>query len=165
MKIQFGFDNVPYAARYSQQSPISATLKRRRPKTLSAHQHSYGAGKTVGQVAEELEKKYSLLETFYGMEEDFIVDNVEGSIANGMVQGIIGGSWDYDWDATPLEGKFRRSLTGRKYDGVIRGVPTRAAQRGISHLRADAFKKGAAPRPSFVDTTLYMRSFKAWTEK
>ena len=132
---------------------------------MSRPQQTYGLGKTVGMVAEELERKYGILEAFYGMEEDFIVKNFESAVADGMEQGIAGGSWDYDWDPTPLEGKFRRALSGRKFDGILRGVPTQAAQRGVSHLRADVFKKGAASRPSFVDTGLYRRSFKAWTEK
>ncbi len=164
MKLLFGFENIPYSARYSRQSPLTATIKKRRPKVLSQAQQDYGRGKTVGQVAEDLEKRYGILEAFYGLEEDFIVKNFEEAVANGMGIGMMGGSWDYDWDATPLEGKFRRALSGRKFDG-LKGIPTRAAQTGVSHLRVDVYKKGASPRPSFIDTGMYQRSFRAWTEK
>ena len=164
MKLQLGFESIPYSLRYTQYSPLTPTIKKRRP-VMSRPQQEYGMGKTVGMVAEELEKKYGIVEAFYGMEQDFVVDNFETAMSNSMAQGMMGGSWDYTWDPTPLEGKFRRALSGRKFDGVLRGVPTRAAQMGVSHLRADVYRKGAAARPSFIDTGLYQRSFKAWMEK
>jgi hypothetical protein len=49
-----------------------------------------------------------------------------------------------------IEAMFRDSLSQGKFDGVIHGVPTKAATR--------------ASRPSFVDTGLYRRSFKAEAE-
>jgi len=164
MKLQLGFENTPYSARYSQQSPLTATQKRRQPQQMSKPQQDYGKSKTVGQVAEELEKKYHIVETFFNLEEDFIVDNFEGAYANAMVQGIGGGSWDPAWDPSKLDNRFRRSLSSKRFDGLIRGVPTKAAQKGVSHLRMDPYGS-RAPRPSFIDTSLYQRSFKAWTEK
>ena len=56
MKLQLGFDNISYSARYSRQSPLTATMKARRPRRMSIPQQNYGANKTVGQVADELEK-------------------------------------------------------------------------------------------------------------
>jgi len=163
MKLQLGFEDIPYAARYSKQSPLTATVKKRKPKTLSPIQQAYGQGKTVGEVAKDIEKKYGVVETFYNLEENYIVDNLERSFKDSIEIGIMKGSWDVAWDPTPLQGKFRRSLTGRRFDGLIRGVPTRAATRGISHLRRKPTT--SVPRPSFVNTGLYMRSFKAWMEK
>jgi hypothetical protein len=163
MKLQLGFEDTSYSARYSRGSPLTATQKKRRPKVLSLAQQAYGAGKTVGQVAEELEKKYGIVEAFYGMEEDFIVDSFEKAMIDGLAWGMNGGSWDYVLDTSQLEGKFRRAITSRKFDG-LRGVPTRAARMGVSHLRADPYRP-SAERPSFMDTSLYMRSFRAWTEK
>jgi hypothetical protein len=165
MKLQLGFENIPYSARYSQQSPLTATMKARRPRQMSQPQQAYGTGKTVGQVAEELEKKYGVVETFYNLEENYIVDSFEGAYINGMELGMGGGSWDVIWDPSiTLGSKFRRSLSSKRFDGLIRGVPTRASIKGVSHLRADPFK-ASSPRPSFIDTSLYQRSFKAWTEK
>jgi hypothetical protein len=62
-----------------------------------------------------------------------------------------------------IEAKFRQNLSSRKYDGVIPGVPTTAAQRGISHLQQRPYAKRSS-RPSFVDTGMYQRSFRAWVE-
>jgi hypothetical protein len=140
-------------------------MQKRRPRTLSAAQQSYGAGKTAGEVGADLEKRFGVVETFVKLEEDFIVDKFEGAYASGMELGMGGGSWDIVWDPSiTLEPRFRRSLTSRRFDGIIRGVPTRAAQRGISHLRKDPYASQAS-RPSFIDTSLYQRSFRAWTEK
>jgi hypothetical protein len=165
MKLQLGVENLPYLLRYSRYSPLTATQKKRRPKRLSQLQADYGKGKTTGDVATELENKYGIMEAFYNMEEDFIVDGFEDKMAKGLASGMSGGSFDYDWDASQLETKFRHAITARKFDGVLKNVPTRAAQKGVSHLRVDPYRQGAAPRPSFMNTSLYMRSFKAWTEK
>ena len=165
MKLHLGFENTAYSARYSGQSPLTATMKKRRAKTLSPAQQTYGQNKTVGQVAEELEKKYGIVDAFYKLEENFIVDGFEGAYMNSLELGMGGGSWDVIWDPSlTLEPKFRRALSSRRFDGLIRGVPTQASLRGVSHLRQDPYSP-AASRPSFVDTSLYQRSFKAWTEK
>jgi hypothetical protein len=164
MKLQLGFENIPYSQRYAPQSPFTATMKKRAPKNLSKPQQAYGQGKTVGQVAEEIEKKYHLVEVWYTFEEDFIVKNFEEAYALGMEDGMMSGPWDAVWDPAPaLEPKFRQALSRRKFDGLIHGVPTRAAQTGVSHLRQNPYAP-RAPRPSFIDTSLYQRSFKAWTE-
>jgi len=43
----------------------------------------------------------------------------------------------------------------------IPGVPTKAALRGVNHRLKHPYRRRGA-RPSFVDTSLYMSSFKAW---
>jgi hypothetical protein len=133
-------------------------------RKVSPAQLSYGHGKTTGQVATELESKYHIVETFYGFEENNIIDDYEKAFQSGLELGMDGGSWDVVWDpSVKYEGRFKRSLSGRKYDGVIRGVPTQASLRGVSHLYRNPFAQ-RAPRPSFIDTSLYQRSFKAWME-
>jgi len=165
MKLQLGFENIPYSARYSQQSPLTATMKKRRARRMSKPQQDYGVNKTVGQVAEELEKKYGIIDTFYNLEENFIVDKFEVAYQNALDLGMQGKSWDVTWDPSlTLVPRFRQSLSQRRFDGIIRGVPTKAAQAGVSHLRRNPYSP-AASRPSFIDTSLYQRSFAAWTEK
>ena len=164
LKLQLGFEDHSYANVYSPTSPLTMTTKKRAPKKLSIPQQQYGQGKTVGQVAEALENKYGIVEAFFGMQEDYIVDNFEAAYANGLDSGMSGGQWDVAWDPAPLQPKFRRAISTRQFDGVLRGVPTKASQGGVSHLRKDPFKKGASPRPSFMNTGMYMRSFSAWLE-
>jgi hypothetical protein len=163
MKLQFGFEDIPYAQRYAPESPILASIKKRVARKQTPAQQAYGQGKTSGQVAEEIEKKYGVVEVFYSLEEDFVIKNFEESYGNSLDLGMWGQSWDVVWDPSALEGKFRRSLSQRRFDGMIKGVPTKAAQGGVSHLRRKPFDQ-RAPRPSFINTGLYQRSFRVWTE-
>jgi hypothetical protein len=163
MKINLGFEDIPYASRYSAQSPLPASVKKRRPRRPFPSQQGYGAGKTTAQVATELEARYKIVETFYGLEEDNIAQDFEKSLGTSLESGMNGKSWDVNHDTSKLENKFRRNLSSRKYDGVIRGVPTKTSLRGVSHLRQNPYTLRAS-RPSFIDTSLYQRSFKAWLE-
>ena len=63
-----------------------------------------------------------------------------------------------------IEEKFRRALASRAFDGLIAGVPTTAAQRGVSHKRRHPYAK-RGPRPSFIDTDTYRQSFTVWMEE
>jgi hypothetical protein len=44
------------------------------------------------------------------------------------------------------------------------GIKTLAARRGVSHLLPHPYSKNNPPRPSFIDTGLYRKSFRAWVE-
>ena len=66
---------------------------------------------------------------------------------------------------TDIETEFRHYLSQQRFDGVIPGVPTQAALRGVNHRLADPYAKSNRPRPSFIDTGTYEASFKVWTEK
>jgi hypothetical protein len=165
MKLQLGFEDHPYEARFSAESPLTATVKSRVAKHQSKAQEDYGAGKTTKEVSEELEKKYKVVETFYEMESELIEKVVTDALVDAFEEIIKGETPDLKkMDVSRIEKKFRKDLMERKFDGVIPNVPTKTSQAGVSHLRkrpTDA--KGS--RPSFVDTGLYMRSFKAWTEE
>jgi hypothetical protein len=167
MKLQMGVEDHAYSARYSSSSPLPASVKKRVAKRPSPAQLAYGATKTTEQVAADLEKKYGLIETFYGLEEDSLIiplledafgDALASEMSGKPVVDIITSK-----ETDKIENRFRRNLSTRRYDGVIRGVPTLSAQRGVSHLRQKP-SASRGPRPSFVDTGLYMRSFKTWVE-
>jgi hypothetical protein len=135
---------------------------------MTRSQQVYGEGKTTVEVANELESKYHIVETFWEMEEDNFVELLEDSFAEDieevMQMGQVpkaGGISDKETDK--IETKFRQSLTSQRFDGVISGVPTLAAQRGVSHLMQHPYAR-RGPRPSFIDTGMYMRSFRAWVE-
>lgn len=164
LKLNFGFENVPYVERYSPSSPLTARAKRK-PKTMTRAQESYGQGKTTVQVAKDLEQRYHIVETFYAIEEKSITKMLEEAFAEELedVKIMARPSAKSISDAVTdkIEAKFRRSLTSRAYDGVIPGVPTLASLRGVSHLRQHPYA-ARAPRPSFIDTGLYQRTFRAW---
>jgi hypothetical protein len=161
MKLQLGFENIPYSG---VRAALPLSMRKRLARRPSLAQQAYGQGKTTGQVAADLEKKYGIVEKFYGLEENFIIDAFEKVYITAMELGMLSGSWGVAWDpSSTLESKFKRSLSSRRFDGLIPGVPTQASLRGVSHLRRDPYAQRAS-RPSFIDTSLYQRSFKAWTE-
>lgn len=167
MKLHLGFENYPYAGRYETASPLTKSAKSRRPRVLSRSQQNYGQGKTTLEVANELESRYHIVETFWEMVEDEFVDQLEESFADDIEEVIAMGGTSRtgisDRDTDRLEAKFRQYLQSRKFDGVIPGVPTTAALRGVSHLRQHPYAK-RPPRPSFIDTGMYQRSFRVWVE-
>jgi hypothetical protein len=168
LKLHFGFEDHPYHARYGPSSPLTQAVKRRTPKVMTRPQQAYGEGKTTVEVANELESRYHIVETFWEMEEDKFIEVLEDAFADDieevMQMGQIpktGGISDKETDK--IEARFRNYLTNKRFDGVIAGVPTLAAQRGVSHLKQHPYAK-RGPRPSFIDTGMYMRSFRAWVE-
>lgn len=169
MKLHLGFENSPYPARYGAASPLSATIKRRKPKTLSKPQQNYGQGKTTGDVSKELEDKYKIVEAFVDMEEDYICDLIEEQAAMDLDEIMTLGEPSKKGmsftETDKIEKKFRNNLSSRKYDGIISGVPTIASIKGFSHLRQHPYEKGHGSRASFVNTGLYSSSFRAWVEE
>ena len=155
MKLHFGFESVPYST--------AITLKRKGP----VHR-AYGQGKTSLQVAKELDQKYKVLEAFYDMEADYMIPMIENALIEDLEETVMmsrGTRKQRISDAITdkIAARFRRNIAIRKYDGVIRGVPTLASLRGVSHLRQHPYAPRES-RPSFRDTGNYVNSFRAWTE-
>jgi hypothetical protein len=170
MKLMLGFESFPYSARYTANSPLPSLLKARKPRVMTPTHTAYGAGKTTGQVSKELEERYKIVEEFWKFEEDSFVEILEEAFAEDLedvmqmkkltkqTRGISVKETDQ------IEQRFRQNLSARRYDGIISGVPTLAAQRGVSHMRAQPYSRKNPPRASFVDTGMYQRSFRAWVE-
>lgn len=164
-----GFESFPYTARYSANSPLPSLLKGRAPKVTTRSHQVYGAGKSTGEVAKDLETKYHIVELFWEMEEGNFVTMLEEVFAEDLeeimqmqkltkkTKGISVAETD------KIEEKFRQNLSQRKYDGQP-GIPTTASLRGVSHLRSQPYSRRNPPRASFIDTGMYQRSFRAWVE-
>jgi hypothetical protein len=145
----------------------------------------YGTNKTTGDVAELLEAKYKLFSTFYEMNKKMIVDEIKQSLVCSVRNVFAGQPAAIDVNAeacSRITAKFKDDLAMRKFDGVIKGVPTHAAQLGISHRFKDpAFirrggkkvpmRRGSPvmrrhpERPSFIDTGQLQSSLVCWVEK
>ena len=116
------------------------------------------------EVAEILESKYHVVETFYELNETQIADAIVQSYADAIESIELGApiTLNLAGDAiSMIETTFKKSLGQQAYDGVIPGVPTKAALMG----RSKRFKRGRNPRgsrPSFIDTGIYQSSFVAW---
>ena len=124
--------------------------------------------KTTGDVAEILETKYNVMAVFYEEHAAQISDWLAESVAD-QVEAMMGGApapSDPFQDGTQnIEARFKDFLALREMDSLgIPGVPTRAAQMGVSHRFKHPYAK-RAPRPSFIDTSLYVSSMKVWVEK
>jgi hypothetical protein len=155
LKLVFGFKPTPYGGQ--------VLAVGRKPGTHS----TYGQGKTSSQVAKELEATYGIVDTFYQMTEDDIIEVIEEGFLEEIEGYALAGRMHRkgisDRFTRQVEQKFRQSLKDRRFDGVINGVPTSASLRGVSHLKIHAFAKRGS-RPSFIDTGTYMKSFRAWVE-
>ena len=127
------------------------------------------AGTTTGEVATFLEDKYHVMEVFF---EDVGAPAIGAALeksAQDAVDNILLGIAAPGISLTAkAEGEivdaFRQFLTQQEMDGVVKGVPTRAALKGVNHRRKRPYAKGNPPRPSFIDTGTYESHFRAWVE-
>lgn len=125
----------------------------------------YENGQTTGDVAEILEAKYHIMETFSEVRELEMADAMADGMAGALESLMMGAppSLDPFGDGTSaIENMFKDALSNREFDGLINGVPTRAAVKGKSNRFKS--KKSGGSRPSFIDTGQYQASFKAWVE-
>ena len=168
LKLHLGFEEHAYEARYSESSPLTASAKKRAPKRPSRAQLAYGQGKTTTDVQKELEDRYKIVETFFEMNEDYIVGLVEDMLSEDIETVMSSEEPSTEGlsfkETDKIETRFRRALSSEEFNGVIPGVPTRTARQGVSHLRRHPYAARSA-RPSFIDTGLYQRSFRAWVEE
>jgi len=107
------------------------------------------------------------MEIFYETKADEIAKDLEGSLAGALESLIMGAAIDADPFAAACEQideRFRTFLSTKEIEGLgVPGVPTKAAQKGISHRRAHPYAK-RGPRPSFIDTGLFSTSFRSWVD-
>lgn len=131
----------------------------------------YANGKeTTGDVATILEAKYHVMELFVEeLGHDVIGKAFEESAKNAvedLFSGAPAASLSLTLDATEeIQTAFRIFIDQRELDGVVPGVPTQAALKGVNHRLKRPSVKGNPERPSFKDTGLYQASMRAWTEE
>lgn len=177
--------NIPEAAR----RVVHRTHKNGTVETFTA---APSGGETTGDVAEILEAKYHVMEVFAeDLGLDLIAKALENSAA-GAIESLLNGAgtqgfsdFSHVEDAslrarlessnTPslsltleaedeIAAAFRHFLDQREMDGVVPGVATGAAKKGVNHRLKHPYVKSNKERPSFVDTGTYQASFKAWVD-
>lgn len=146
--LSFGVNDIPYS-----HSPDLGKVKKGKTK---------GSARvaTTGEVAEILEDKYHIMEAFWNLHGDEIIEKYGDAIA-GAFEGLLQGA-PVSPNATAagnaeVEAMFRKFLSEKEIETLdIPGVPTKAALMGVSHRLK---KKHGPPRPSFIDTGMYETSF------
>ena len=136
---------------------------------------------TTGEVAQILEDRYHVMETFYVANEDFIGDEMVKSVSNTIDSLGVGAPPTINpltEAEQAIERRFRQFLDQREMAKLIAGLSPElraalgpsgefsgAASRGVSHRKKHPYSKKNKARPEFVDTGLYQQSFRAWFEK
>lgn len=142
----------------------------RRPKKVAA------GTQTTGDVAEWLEDKYRVMGTFVDNHLDDVARTLGRAMAGhleNLLMGAPASPAPLAGATSAIERDFHKFLESQEMDRLgVPGVPTEASLQGISHrFKNPRFKviKGKKvlrdPRPSFIDTGIYVNSFTAWTEE
>ena len=122
---------------------------------------------TTGDVAEILEAKYHIVETFFETHENEIVGMLEQSVEDALQNIVLGAPAGASFSAqaeTDIGALFKTWLSARGMDDTATpGVPTEAARRGVSHRFLHPYAKRPS-RPSFIDTGLYEANFIAYSD-
>ena len=136
-------------------------------------------GTSTGDVAEILEKQYSVMGNFADLHADEIQELVEISFAEA-VENVLAGmpaqiAKPMNQAADDIKNLFTTYLNDEEIAGTGQdGVPTQAALDGvrtslkmkkeIKNIKTYRSRVRGTRRPSFVDTGMYRNSFKAWAD-
>lgn len=152
MRLHLGVNDMPYSF-----APSRGKSKSGRARAS-----------TTGDVAEILEAKYGVMQTFVNLHQGEIVEALHDSLAGAFESVVMGGKRNVDPHAagtSEIEDAFRQFLDRREMDGKVSGVPTAASLAGVNHRLRHPYAKKNSPRVSFVDSGLYQSSMKCWIEE
>lgn len=164
MKLILGVNDIPYSIRPTTARIAKPQRKRKRPLKKPGGQASM---KTTGDVAEILESKYHVMRAFADLYQPEIIDALEDSLKGAIESMAMGAPASLNPAGKALssiEQEFRKAIDDQMFDGLIPGVPAKAAIRGVNHRLAHPYRRSNPERPTFRDTGLYQASFRAWIE-
>lgn len=163
--LSLGVYDFPYAWAEDSRDRVPRAKKGKANKPLKPKSKSSGL-QTTGDVAEILEAKYGIMDTFAFMRLPDIAKELENSIAGELESLMMGGSGSsnpFKSAESAIESMFKNFLAkGDIEHAGIEGVPTQAAIKGVNHRLAHPYAKSNPRRESFIDTGTYAASFKAW---
>ena len=119
----------------------------------------------IGDLAEILESKYRIMQTFADMRKGEIAKAVKEAIALKIKAEIRGVKTPVNHLARAfgqIEHSFKDFIATQQMDGRVAGVPTMASLMGVNHRLKHPYASSNPVRPSFIDTGQYVASFKAW---
>jgi hypothetical protein len=159
--MHLGVTDIPYSWGQKKAGGISAAKAMQAAKRGTGR----GGGVTTGDVAGYLEARYGLMAAYLDRRERDINTTIENSVLGALESALMGKRAGVgralDSATEVMQEQFKDMLSLRQFDGM-RGVPTLAAQRGVSHRFKFPYRR-RPERPSFIDTGLYQDSFRVWT--
>jgi hypothetical protein len=154
--IHMGFINTPYT-----RAAMLAPMRTAKLHGAKSRRH-YSKTKTAQQVANILESKYGILQTFMNMYDDDIKDLMTEKVHDFVIQSLSQkGKLASDRMAqfmkpsTSQIEKMFRGFLDRGETGITIGAALRGDRTG---------RKSKSPRPAFIDTGLYRASFRVWAD-
>lgn len=165
--LHLGVIDVPYAPPAPTSKPPPKNPGRKsKIGPHRAHAQKY-QNVTTGDVAGFLENRYHIMEHFWELHQDEIVDYLTDSLQDTIDNLAMGAPLTidpYGAATSKIEDAFKKMLSQKELEGLgYPGIPTAAAERGVSHRFARPYVR-RAPRPSFIDTGTLQASFKAWLD-
>ena len=166
MILHLGVIDIPYAQPNPPPRKPIGRPRRRLRGPHKAHAQKY-QNVSTGDVAEILENRYHVFENFFHLHEQDFADDIEKSLIGSVESLLMGGPPHLNplgAATSSIENRFKQFLSNREMDAIgYPGVPTAAAERGVSHRFKHPYKK-RPPRPSFVDTGLFQATSTAWVD-
>jgi hypothetical protein len=163
--IHLGVAEFPYSYDAAEPRPRARRRKRRLAGLMGHDDTPVRQASTTGDVAQILEDKYGVMSTFVLLHEPEIADFLANGLAGSLETIIQGGpppANPFAGGESAVEQSFRTFLDSKEIESTgIPGVPTMAAQRGVSHRFKHPYAK-REPRPSFIDTGTYSSAFRVW---
>ncbi|WP_051377032.1 hypothetical protein [Paraburkholderia dilworthii] len=161
--LHLGIIDIPYQDRATDEK-VPKAKKGKANKPIKPK--SDAATKTTGDIAEILEEKYHIMDTFAFARLPDIAKELEESIAGSLETMMMGGQPSPNPFASAesaITAMFKQFIFTQQVESMgIAGVPTQAALDGVNHRLKHPYAKGNPRRPSFVDTGMYMANFVAW---
>lgn len=119
---------------------------------------------TTGDVAQWLERRYGVMETYARVRGKVIETALTVSVEGALEALVMGRRVNpFARGMSAIQSDFKRWISsGAAERSGIPGTPTGAALRGVNHRRAHPYRKSNPRRVSFRDTGTYMGSFAAW---
>lgn len=124
--------------------------------------------KSTGEVAEILESKYAVMQTFVDTLGVDVISNALARSAQLALEAVMMGSNSAAFNLTAdgeqeIEAAFHAFIDQQDMDFRVKGVPTKASLKGVNHRLKHPYSKKNPARASFRDTGLYVGSMKCWT--
>jgi hypothetical protein len=125
--------------------------------------------RTTGDVAEILEDKYGIMQDFVDTLGVDAIGNALARSAQLALEAVMMGSNSAAFSLTTegeqeIEAAFHAFIGQQDMDYRVKGVPTKASLKGVSHRLKHPYAKGNPARASFRDTGTYLNSFKCWVD-